>query len=1106
MPTIINPVSTQTTITAGLYNNIQSGVNYVLNTLYGGDMTTFAVSTGTVITPSYWNNLKTDIEKAYIHQAGMTLSTPIGKTPVSGGLIYADYVNSLITATNFISANTNTHAANQMSLATEGAGAAVSRRTTSWGSTLTHQVVYTWTTSTEAGYFFNLGGALLAQESYVTSTAGAGTTETQWMSMISDIQARASDTANWFTASNYYSGTDVSISTSTTAFDGLDLTFSKVSDTQVRFDAVYRHLGWFSELDLVSTATYRVSVNSVPAERPQVQNSLFLGDAGAYVPFPTKTLSISQPDTFSWYSNKQSPTQVLYLTNLGTVDLTITDIQFSNNGGVTPYYTYGWGNTLPRVIGPGQTSTINLYYRGTTLGTTQQTVTFISNNDKGTKVIQFDCTAVAPLFEIATDPTSWNVTTSSLVVQSQFFPIIPDGYNIAEYSASVTGTGYRMDNNLISFTTTGTIDILSTGTGVNVLFNPTGLTTGTYVGTLSLSAVAVNGLTSSTSVSLSVDYTAPSNKNLGTWKSAAAEFNAVVGVSYDTVGGVNYVTIGVTGDRFNDNPSMRAQFADVGALGYTADSKYFEGYVLYKSPNNAAYCSFLNTYGAWIRNDNTDPVNYWVKRKYVIDVKTAGTHNWSFAADDYGYFAIDGTTLGDTRSLSDSYQTEHTGTVDLTEGVHILELAAVNSGDTAAIGVKLTAPNGTTVWSTLNPIRETDPYPGWGEVYRIALTKGTNAYRTFSYCMKDRQPAEGNRWGNYFSNDGSMFTVFDDGYGNIDFYINPKSTRAATPEVNTTLSNIPTLLYYYSPFGNRYTQLEPQPIGDGTQTRYFLGFDRFGNIRTSILPVPTAAPDYSLYVADPNQSDGLNKIAERAIAGVVEGALYSVAAEAYNAYLIGIGAETGFVATSIAEAAGSVLFEAGLAESILLGAELFTGIGVVVVVAGILTGDKIICTKLYKLGLLPEEVFKADQEFGAELRKTDPDAYDGYVSWARSIVDWMDAEGQGPKLWKALFWKETEDEKIQSWAKFVTNWTRYIATPWAEEMARVQGIRESSPLAGKLLMKLGLPISRYLGAWNRKNKKQENPAGITKGLALFATFAILTVGVSICNLIDKVKK
>lgn len=1102
MPITITPVTTQTTtITAGLYNTIQSETKYVLNTLYGGDLTTFSISTGTLITPNYWTNLKTDIEKAYTHQTGVALATPSGKTPITGGLIYADYVNTLITATNFISANTNTHAANQMSIATEGSGAAVSRRTTSWGSTLTHQVLYTWTTSTEAGYFFNLGGALIAQESYVAGTAGSGTTETAWMSMINDIQALASNTANWFTASNYYSGTPVSISTSANAFDSLDLTFSKVSDTQVKFDAVYRHLGWFAELDLVSTATYRISGSSISAERPQVQNSLFLGDAGAYVPFPTKTLTFpSAPSAFSWYSNKSSPTQVIYLSNAGTVDLTVTDIQFSSNNGVVPHYSYGWGSTLPRVIGPGQTSTINLYYTGKILGTTQQTVTVISNNDKGTKVLQFDCTTVAPLFEISTDPTSWSVTTGSLVVQNQFFPVIPDGYDIAEYTASVTGTGYRLDNNLTSFTTTGTVEILSTGSGASVLFNPTSLTTGTYYGTLSLSAKAINGLTSSTSVPLTVNYTAPENKNLGVWKSPAAQYNAVVGISYDTVDGVNYITLGVTGSLSSD-PALNTNLANVTDLGYLADSKYLEGPALYRAVSKDSYCGFLNNYGVWIRNDNADPINYWVKRKYKIDVKYAGTHNWSFAAASYGYFSIDGTVLGDVRSVDDPYQTERTGTVELTEGIHILELAVVNTGDGGSIGIRISnASNSYPVWSTINPVREVSPYPSWGEVYRIPLTEGENVYRSFSYCLKDRQPAEGNRWGNYFSSDGSMFTVFDDGYGNIEIYFNPKSTRASTEEVNTTLSNIPTLNYYYSPFGNRYSQLDVGPIGNGSETHYFIGFDRFGNVRTSIVPIPTAAPDYSLYVANASESNGIDRIAERAIASVVESALYSGAATAYNAYLISIGAETGFIATGIAEVVGSVLFEAGIVAGIVEGAAIAEGLGILAVVL------KVICTKLYRLGMIPKEVFEADLRFGRELREKDPDAYYGYLAWAETVVDWMDGKGKGPAFWNMIFWKKTEEDKIKTWAKFMIKWTAYGAIPWAEEMARQQGVIPESPTAGKMIMKFGVPISRLVGIWRRKTNTEKKPAGVFKGFAITSIFAILALGVSICNLYDRMRK
>ena len=92
-------------------------------------------------------------------------------------------------------------------------------------------------------------------------------------------------------------------------------------------------------------------------------------------------------------------------------------------------------------------------------------------------------------------------------------------------------------------------------------------------------------------------------------------------------------------------------------------------------------------------------------------------------------------------------------------------------------------------------------------------------------------------------------------------------------------------------------------------------------------------------------------------------------------------------------------------------------------------GGKIICTKLYELGLLPQEIYQADQEFGAVLKQTRPDIYNGYRAWAEIVVNWMD--GHGPKM---MPWM-TDDQFSQSAKKWSTAWAQEIATPWAEHMA-----------------------------------------------------------------------
>jgi hypothetical protein len=106
-------------------------------------------------------------------------------------------------------------------------------------------------------------------------------------------------------------------------------------------------------------------------------------------------------------------------------------------------------------------------------------------------------------------------------------------------------------------------------------------------------------------------------------------------------------------------------------------------------------------------------------------------------------------------------------------------------------------------------------------------------------------------------------------------------------------------------------------------------------------------------------------------------------------------------------------------------------------------GCKIICTKLHELGYLPDDIYAADEKFGHKLRAEDPRAYFGYVRWAATVVDWMSGTGWFSKLTIAC--------------------ARLIATPWANHMAYVMGVREKDSVVGKALMKVGLFVSRFAG-------------------------------------------
>lgn len=125
------------------------------------------------------------------------------------------------------------------------------------------------------------------------------------------------------------------------------------------------------------------------------------------------------------------------------------------------------------------------------------------------------------------------------------------------------------------------------------------------------------------------------------------------------------------------------------------------------------------------------------------------------------------------------------------------------------------------------------------------------------------------------------------------------------------------------------------------------------------------------------------------------------------------------------------------------------------------SGGKIICTKLYELGMMDHETYQADQDFGALLAEKDPLVMKGYHRWAQIVVDWMSGEGVNMGVGK---------EWTRKWS---TSWAYDIATPWAEEMAFLMGKRKESNKVGARLMKIGKFISRIVGKYDLMKKPNQ---------------------------------
>jgi hypothetical protein len=160
-------------------------------------------------------------------------------------------------------------------------------------------------------------------------------------------------------------------------------------------------------------------------------------------------------------------------------------------------------------------------------------------------------------------------------------------------------------------------------------------------------------------------------------------------------------------------------------------------------------------------------------------------------------------------------------------------------------------------------------------------------------------------------------------------------------------------------------------------------------------------------------------------------------------------------------------------------------------------GGKIICTKLYELGLMSKDIYLADQAFGAELVKTRPDIYNGYRAWAEIVVDWMD--GKGPKM---MPWM-TDEAFSQAAKKWSTKWAQDIATPWAEEMAYQMGESYLPNNIGKAIMAAGIPICKLVGVWQRVFGPSKKPAGFIKGAMLIPVFVMFKLIAELGRLIER---
>jgi RHS repeat-associated protein len=103
------------------------------------------------------------------------------------------------------------------------------------------------------------------------------------------------------------------------------------------------------------------------------------------------------------------------------------------------------------------------------------------------------------------------------------------------------------------------------------------------------------------------------------------------------------------------------------------------------------------------------------------------------------------------------------------------------------------------------------------------------------------------------------------------------------------------------------------------------------------------------------------------------------------------------------------------------------------------SGDKIICVELYRQGLMDKDIYRADERFGATMKREKVEVLIGYQFWAKPVVGLMKK------------------------SKAFTDFVNFFAKPWSYEMAHRMGERKEGDFFGSVLMSIGIPICGFIG-------------------------------------------
>jgi hypothetical protein len=836
----ITTVNNSQTISTAKYNEIQAAIASVF-TYYGVTPSSVALSASgiTITADNQWAPLFADVNRCTIHQTGASI---VGASaPTASIVASAAYTNKIIDAVNL--AVTDKDNANASQLVTTPSS---SIRTTPFGSgtVIRHTVKFEWINANALLGFLRLGGRLEFDLVW-------GSTSPAIDSDLNQLLANAYIASNTTTYQVSNSNQTPSTYTETIGSHTITVTFTKTNATTYTIDIAILSSALLtpSSGGITGTVNFLNSTDAsggITGPSPAATiTTTFEGSASAAS--PTRSLVVSPTSlSYAFLTGATSASQTITMTNNGNSAITISAINFTLAGSVTRIVSYSWTggpSFSTTTINAGASRTFTVAYAGTTPGTHNNSITITTNGSPGT--ITIPVTQVVTGFTL--NPASVTSTITTPGSFSQVFAITGSSVSpvlATSYTASLSGSSAFVLN--------------QTALGPTVTFNTGGQANGSYATTLT---VSLNGYTTTAAISITLNL---ATQNLGSWISSTAHDNAVVGMSYDVIGGIRYLTIGVGAYADGAEPVSNGGGSSVNVidLRYDADPNSTLGLPFYNgyAPNDySGWSSFLKSpttggYGVTVAWNRRLPItNIYIKRSYTITVPTAGSHTHNFSVDDYGYVEISNGSGGfdvinDQRSGNSNWSRVNSGTWTApTAGTYTLNLYFKNALRQGAVAFQLiNDASQTTVWSTLTPVRTAYRY--WAEVYRVPLIQGAHTYQSIDHYVKDTAIADGYSYGNFFEGQ-SMFAVTDDGSGNLSVTFNPASTGTAPSALadQQTVTNIPYLAYYYSAY-NRYNNIEPELAGG--QTHRFLGFNSLGVVQTSVVASPTGPTESTIVYND----------------------------------------------------------------------------------------------------------------------------------------------------------------------------------------------------------------------------------------------------------------